>query len=137
MLLTQAPRVNFQCRFSYRVQTAPVCNHMLNICAHIKLSSTGSYTTVWLHKIKHILGQPRKTESGRPSGRGIKILHNYYSVGLSKTGVLPPLRGTQNCAFQFTDHGWHTEGVLMLTTKQIQCFSRQPLSCWYSVAAVF
>ena len=31
------PRINFQCRLSYGVRTAPVCNIVcINICAHVK-----------------------------------------------------------------------------------------------------
>ena len=43
-----SPTVNFQCRLSYSVRTAPVCSDMEpTSVGTLKIPSTGSYTTVW------------------------------------------------------------------------------------------
>ena len=44
-----SPRVSFQCRLSYGVRTAPVCNRMLQHPRTLKIASTGSHTIVWTH----------------------------------------------------------------------------------------
>ena len=49
--------VNFQCRLSYGVCAAPICNHLQSfaICARIK-DNNGSHTTVWTYmKTLHTL----------------------------------------------------------------------------------
>ena len=43
--------VSFQCRLSYTVHTAPICNCMHNICVNIKkIPNTGSHTIVWTRR---------------------------------------------------------------------------------------
>ena len=52
-----SPRVSFQCRLSYSVHTAPVCNrmHRSTSVRTLKIPNTVSHIIVWTHEILHTL----------------------------------------------------------------------------------
>ena len=45
-----SPTVNFQCRLSYGIHTAPGCSHMHHACVHVYIPNTGSHSTVKTHE---------------------------------------------------------------------------------------
>ena len=52
-----SPRADFQCRLSYGVRTAPVCNqsHASTSVCTLTIPNSGSHTTVWIRENTHTL----------------------------------------------------------------------------------